>query len=45
MCGLSHTRIKRQKMQNVLDQGDIIVITIPDPKTKKPRTSCVTEPS
>lgn len=30
-------------MQDVLDRGDVIVVSIPHTKTKKPRTYCVTE--
>jgi integrase len=32
------------KVQDVQDRGDVLVISIPDTKTNKPRTSCITEP-
>lgn len=32
------------KVADVQDRGDIIIIYIPDTKTNKPRTSCITEP-
>lgn len=32
------------RVQDVQDRGDVIIITIPDTKTRKPRTSCITEP-
>lgn len=31
-------------IHDVQDRGDVIIISIPDTKTKKPRSSCITQP-
>jgi integrase len=36
--------LTNMKVEDVQDRGDVIIIKIPDTKTKKPRTSCITEP-
>ncbi|KAK4885302.1 hypothetical protein RN001_001573 [Aquatica leii] len=37
--------LTKMTIEDIQDRGDVLIITIPDNKTKKPRTSCMTEPT